>query len=1301
MTCSRRVFFFAACLVPLLYATAAQAQLDSSCMVSALNRTAPVDAAGIWVLPNVPASLGPLRVRATCVADGVVRFGASALISVPANGVIKVEDILFQGPPPVPSALRLESPRTVLTSIGESVQLSATASYPDGSTADVTASTAGTDYRTSNPAVATVGPEGLVRAVASGVVLLSAVNEGALGVLRLQVTLSGDSDGDGLPDEWEVAHSLDPNDPGDAFEDPDRDGLTILQEYQAGTDPFQADSDGDGLNDGEEAARGTNPLLGDTDGDGLWDGLEVQTGSDPLDAASFDLRLALRGIEVSPATFALTFNTLLGEASRQLAITGLLIDGRTLDLVPARYGTTYASSDLTVASFGAEPGRVYAGQDGVATVTVANSGFQATTRVTVQSFAPSALSFLPIPGAAQGVAVQGHYAYVAAGLTGLQIVDVADPAAPVLVGSADTPGTATKVRVEGDLAFVADFFSGLAVLDVSNPAAPRLLSEVKGVGERAVGLAVAGDRVYLAELDHLSLLSVADPLHPVLLGSLELNGAESVDVENDLAVVGAAPGLVVVDVSDAANPRVLGATPLRPGGTLAAAGVVVRDRMAYAADGDVPGGGGLRIVDLREPSNPVVIASSGDSFGLTGVALEGGLAFAADYLFLNAVPILQVGDASARFQGLIDFSQAPSFRWDFGNDVAVRDGLVYMVGTVGLEPTGSIPGAGGLHIARYAEVQDESGAPPTVELTSPAAGAVLRERQRLPVRASAHDDFRVDSVDFLVDERRIATDFTPPYEVDLSIPAGTRSLTFQAVARDGAGNVQSTETRTLVVEGNTAPEVSLLAPTPGQHVAETCVLTIAAQASDDHAVSRVEIFVDGALAATLASPPYRFDLPVGLGARHLQISAVAYDDAQASEAAGPVTVTVDADQPPSAAVLAPNDGAEVVEQSPVPIVAAVADDVAIQEVSLFVDGTFRDRVTAPPYVWSLDAPPAGATMRVAIEAVDSRTQTQRSPEVLVTAIPDPGTAIRGVVVDASGQGVEGASVRVSPSGRSALSASQGAFLVEDVRTTEADLSLSVQALRDGFLLRGLIAGGISPAPRGIVDVGRVIVTSDDPGTTIEGTVVDPLGAPVAGAAVTLFNALSRRTLLSAADGSFAFAGVPSQLYWNVSAAATNGGVSLRGAMMVAPNPGGTAEPVTLILEPAPAGPDPGTTVVGVVLAGGAPVAGAEVRVLTPFERFSTITAADGTFAIPGVPALDGDFNVSASAFSLGDLVEGGIGPVTPEPGGTTDVGSLFLSGGGTKRGGPFVRLEVPEGRRSSSGSRSQGSGPLAGPHESG
>jgi hypothetical protein len=71
--------------------------------------------------------------------------------------------------------------------------------------------------------------------------------------------LNPDTDGDGMPDGWEVLYALNPLDAADGSLDPDNDGLTNAQEYQHGTNPNLGDSDGDGVTDGGEVDEGTDP----------------------------------------------------------------------------------------------------------------------------------------------------------------------------------------------------------------------------------------------------------------------------------------------------------------------------------------------------------------------------------------------------------------------------------------------------------------------------------------------------------------------------------------------------------------------------------------------------------------------------------------------------------------------------------------------------------------------------------------------------------------------------------------------------------------------------------------------------------------------------------------------------------------------------------------------------------------------------------------------------------------------------------------------------------------------------------
>ncbi len=112
----------------------------------------------------------------------------------------------------------------------------------------------------------------------------------ATGVLT---RITGDTDGDGLGDSWEMTHfsSLDQG----AQDDPDGDYATNLVEYQNATDPTLAssypDTDADGLNDGWELYFFNNSLAqvadGDPDGDHNTNAAEQAANTDPNNAAAF------------------------------------------------------------------------------------------------------------------------------------------------------------------------------------------------------------------------------------------------------------------------------------------------------------------------------------------------------------------------------------------------------------------------------------------------------------------------------------------------------------------------------------------------------------------------------------------------------------------------------------------------------------------------------------------------------------------------------------------------------------------------------------------------------------------------------------------------------------------------------------------------------------------------------------------------------------------------------------------------------------------------------------------------------
>jgi subtilisin family serine protease len=165
---------------------------------------------------------------------------------------------------------------------------------------------------------------------------------------------------------------------------------------------------------------------------------------------------------------------------------------------------------------------------------------------------------------------------------------------------------------------------------------------------------------------------------------------------------------------------------------------------------------------------------------------------------------------------------------------------------------------------------------PTVAITSPAAGAVVTGS--LVVTVDATDAGGIGRVDLYVDGVLQGSDTTAPYSFTWNSDtggSGARTLTVKAY--DLAGNQSESGPVTVSamapIQDTTAPTVTIQSVTR-----QANKLRVAVSAVDDRSVSRIELYLDGALWATSTANPVVFNMnlkPLAAGTHGL--SARAYD----------------------------------------------------------------------------------------------------------------------------------------------------------------------------------------------------------------------------------------------------------------------------------------------------------------------------------------------------------------------------------------------------------------------------------------
>jgi hypothetical protein len=272
-----------------------------------------------------------------------------------------------------------------------------------------------------------------------------------------------------------------------------------------------------------------------------------------------------------------------------------------------------------------------------------------------------------------------------------------------------------------------------------------------------------------------------------------------------------------------------------------------------------------------------------------------------------------------------------------------------------------------------------------VTLTSPTDGALVGNT--VTCKATTSNDGAVASLTFLDGTTSIGTVTTPPFEVTwLPTLGGGHSLTVQAADRQG--RVTTSAAVTVTVDAN-APVVAWLAPLNGG-VAVDGPMLLAARASDDQGVAKVEFYDGETLIGSDLAPPYTLAWKTTGVARgvHLLI-ARASDGAGNVTSSQPVRVTL-LDTPdttaPSVVITAPAAGVDVTASSTVTITADASDANGASGVGFFVGGVLTCLDQQEPFAcaWTV---PAGKNRRYALEAraLDGSGNVGTSARVTVTA----------------------------------------------------------------------------------------------------------------------------------------------------------------------------------------------------------------------------------------------------------------------------------------------------------------------------
>ncbi|MEW6194406.1 MAG: T9SS type A sorting domain-containing protein [Bacteroidota bacterium] len=287
---------------------------------------------------------------------------------------------------------------------------------------------------------------------------------------------------------------------------------------------------------------------------------------------------------------------------------------------------------------------------------------------------PQPINFYPTPGLCESVVVRGNYAFVLTKLGGISVIDLQNISEPIQIGYYNSPGSPKQVVLQNNYAYLADGEGGLRVIDISDLSSPVETGSLE-MNEFVIKVAVKGDYAYvISDQDRLHVLNISDPSNIFEVNAMIVNYTpSSVLIDGNLLYLseasvihwGAWGWITIFDITDPINIFQIGEYYSEDG--LNQSGFHPTDIALQGSYLYVANLGSLRIFDVSDPTNPVVISDT-PTF-VEDIEVEGKFAYLA---FSDGY--LKIFDVSNPF-GPKEISLFES--QFYITDIDVKDGKIY------------------------------------------------------------------------------------------------------------------------------------------------------------------------------------------------------------------------------------------------------------------------------------------------------------------------------------------------------------------------------------------------------------------------------------------------------------------------------------------------------------------------------------------------------------------------------------------------------------------------------------------------